>query len=254
MRFYVGMLAYNAMPVLEAAIKSSIQLVDRIYVVEGSAFGASDDETVKCAKSFGGKVEVITGTWATPEGWWDEAAQRRAYLDQMTKGETDWYVVQDADEVWSSGSLAKVMSVCDEAPSEERMFTYYMVHFWRDLKHIRKHAKFGLPRWVGTYRLGVPDGWWETKINLIEDAYCYHYGHALGYERTKFKAMQHVSIGMFEERGYGRHEAERFWREVGQPEYDEGTSLEGTIPFTGSHPPEILELLNESGDWKNPCN
>ena len=84
-RLSVGMIAYNASPVIEAAIRSSVNYVDEVIVIDGSELGPSTDDTKALAESVSRKVKVVPGTFAKADGGWDEQAQRQYYLTEMPR-------------------------------------------------------------------------------------------------------------------------------------------------------------------------
>jgi glycosyltransferase involved in cell wall biosynthesis len=256
MRVLVGMLAYNASPVIGAAIRSVYPYVDEIIVVDGSRFGPSTDETKTIAESVGDKVRIIQGVFAKEDGSWDEQGQRQAYMDKMDRNEDCWCVLQDADEVYDKRNFLTLYLHMASANPETLLFSHYFIHFWGSLYQIRSGGQWDEPRGVCAFRLTKDIktvgfdlvGESEDKpLNfdppprrrVLPDVFSYHYGHALARDRLLFKVREAFLAGYFPDRADETVD-------VFMEEY--GAKIHGTIPedvkaYTGEHPEAILSLI-----------
>jgi glycosyltransferase involved in cell wall biosynthesis len=252
----VGMIAYNATPVIEAAIRSSYPYVDEIIVIDGSAYGPSTDETVKMAQSVGPKVRTISGTYAKSNGSWDEQGQRQAYLDQMKRGENHWCILQDADEVYDLENILKLYYYMATSGPETLLLSHCFIHFWGTLNQIRTGGQWDEPRGVCAFRLtpnmkavgfdligedsasplnfeGPP------QRQVLLDVFSYHYGHALSRDRLLFKVREAFLAGYFPE--WPDETVDSFMEKYGEKIHDQ--IPEGVKPYTGKHPKTILHLI-----------
>jgi len=251
MRVTVGMIAYNASPVIGAAIRSTYPYVDDIIVVDGSAQGPSTDDTVTMAKSIGSRVSVVSGVFAKPDGSWDERRQRQTYLDLMGRSEERWGLAQDADEVYDKENILKLIESMDNAKSDIDIISHRFIHFWRNLNQIVTGSQWSMARMEScAFRLtegikivnnntmaGFRHGWpgcWSHR----DDIFVYHYGHALSYERCLFRVREYFLAGYVGDHSqYSLEEYIKEWNRI----YD--LKLPGVVSYIGPQPETILPLI-----------
>jgi len=268
---YVGMIAYNEELFIGASLKSIYDYVDKIIVIDGSAWGPSTDKTAEIARSVGSKVEVVSGTYKR-EGGRHKILQRQAYIDKMEKGKDNWCILHDADEVFFKEQIKNLVGHIHTASPHTMLFHYPWVHFWKDCWHTIAGGNWSDPRAVGTFRLvdgvrmydhngiGVKDDWRlaGSPIHVgLGDVFFYHYGHASTYEKAEFKAKYYVNRGDFingayhiekSNKKYLAHEWERYKKETFIPLLNRGFDIHGVKPYAGEHPPEIQLLIGTH--WK----
>lgn len=136
-KIYAGMIAYNEEWIIECSLKSIYEHVDEIIVIDGSPYGPSTDRTVQIAKSIGPKVKVFSGTFRDSTTNCDpEKIQRQALLDKMEKGKDNWYIIQDADEVWNDENIKRLINYLRHSVHEKtRIIAYPHIQFMRDCWH-----------------------------------------------------------------------------------------------------------------------
>ncbi len=263
MRIFCGTIAYNAEFTIAASLKSLYDYVDGIYVIDGSASGASTDRTAEIARSVGEKVEVVSGTFKCGHTHnnreWGEQAQRQLYIDLMEKDANNWCILHDADEVWDEENIERLVGHARIARPNIMLLSYHWIHFFRDPWHIITGGNWKKPRAVGTFRLipGVAqtsyntvglagrDWTWAnqpTKV-ILDDVMFYHYGHVHPFERYAFKVKAFVEQGLYS--GYEPHEWERYKREGLIPWWNKGVKLSNVLEYAGKHPKAIRHLIPE---------
>jgi glycosyltransferase involved in cell wall biosynthesis len=236
-RISVGMLAYNSGPIIEAAIKSSYDFVDEIFVIDGSADGLSTDDTAKIAVSCGPKVSLFQGTFKDTNGVWSEAKQRDVYTNILRPwNPNDWILYQDSDEVFARDEAALIPVVAAEADSEVKYISFRAFHFWNDCHHIITGDGWDFTRPCGLMRLR--DRGTLTIVN--EQIRMYHYGHILSKERVKYKIKQYFMRGDYASYGWPAGDWDAFYKEFWQP-YCENPKYP-IKPFSGVHPEDVRKI------------
>jgi glycosyltransferase involved in cell wall biosynthesis len=262
MKLYVGMIAYNEEVFIDAAIRSVYDRADRIFVMDGSPWGASTDRTAEIARRIGVKVQVISGTFRNEAGQTDhKVIQRRAYLSLMPRDINSWCVLQDADEMWSEENIKRLSSHMKSLPQTCLALAYNCIHFWRDDKHIITGGAWSRPREISAWRLcggmthithnrvGIPGvSEWTHALSptrmYLNDVTFHHYGHAVSKEKKFWKLRYYVERGDFRKTGYGVTEWERFCREKAEPEWAKVFNVSGVVSYTGEHP-ETIEPIRQ---------
>jgi len=255
------MVAYNASPLIEAAIKSTYDYVDKIIVIDGSAYGQSIDNTAELALSVGEKVEVIRGKFSKPDGSWDELAQRRVFMDVAERGDDSWTIVQDSDEVYSKDNIERLIGHIKSATKEDRVFQHRYIHFWGDINHVIIGGVWGEPAHIGVFRLtkkmmmtsNVAVGENNDERiggRVLDDVVCHHYGHAMKFDRRRFKVQEYFKMGLFFDHSkYDGNENEKlnkFLDEWKSEEYE--APLPNIRPYSGTHPESVLPLIGSYFD------
>jgi len=144
---YIGMIVHNEEWIVEYALKSTYEFVDKIIVVDGSPTGPSTDRTVEIVKSIGPKIKVIQGTYK------NKLFQRQAYIDEMEKGYDHWCILQDADEVYKKSDIKRLVNYLHTASNRTKLFSWQWIHFYGDCWHILRGDSWDRPRDVGAFRL-----------------------------------------------------------------------------------------------------
>lgn len=266
MKIYIGMIAYNEEIFIEASLKSVYDYVDKIIVIDGSAWGPSTDRTAEIARSVGPKVEVLSGTYKRGDHR-HKILQRQTYIDKMEKGKDNWCILHDADEVFFKEQIEKLVGHIHTVSPRTVLLHYPWIHFWKDCWHTIAGDHWSNPRTVGTFRLvegvkmfdhngiGTNSDWRNdcppAHIGL-KDVFFYHYGHASTYEKAEFKAKYYVERGDFtngayhierSNKKYQAYEWEKYKEETFIPLWERGFDIRGVKPYTGAHPPEIQPLI-----------
>jgi len=272
MKVFVGMPAYNEELIIGPAIKSTYDYVDKIFVVNGSKEGPSTDKTVEEAASVGSKVEIVSGTFVADDNSWGEQKQRQKCIDLMEKGENNWCIFQDADEVFDDPQIQRLHEHMAKALSEIKLFAYGVTHFWRDPWHAVGGGDWNKPRRYQAFRLipgaqmlsyneigyecgGVYENWdlsGDPPRHVLDDVFYYHYGHVLTFERMEFKVKHFVEQGLCVDWGYQSNEWEKFRRERFLPSWNKSLEeVQGCKPYTGKHPEEVHHILEKLANlWK----
>jgi len=251
---FAGMIVYNEEFLIDACLRSIKDFVDRIIIVDGSPWGPSTDKTIEIAYRYP-NVKIISGKFEI------EANQRQTYFDNMEKGENNWCLKVDADEVWDDIHLYELLNSIKTASKETKHFQFKSYEFYGDAWHYIERGDFGYGNYqlLGACRLmegikfynehasefGVNGENWCLRsfpitIGLPEVIF-YHYGYAQPWERVKNKGLVWLRKGYKKIYGFGPEDEERYIKERLRPAY-ERLYLEG-IEFTGQHPEEIQTLL-----------
>jgi hypothetical protein len=273
MKISVGMIAYNAMPVVEMALRSIYPHVDEIIIIDGSRMGPSTDGTAKfSASSFitrsgprHAEVRVFSGTFARPDGSWDEQSQRQAYLNEMERGIDRWGILQDADEVFDHENALKLIEAIHEANKNPdiKVISHGFVHFWHSLNQVMTGGHWSRPRDVCAFRLtpelrttnivhvGEREGerfGQDGKAAMIRpDIFSYHYGHAMSFERLCFKVQEYF-LAKYVRDNHGLAEItsaklEDFMKEYRERIYHrQGPNIKS---YDGKQPEAIRPLIGE---------
>jgi len=188
MKIYAGMIAYNEEWIIEYSLKSIYEYVDEIIVIDGSPYGPSTDKTVQIAKSVGPKVKVFSGTFKDPDGLDPEKIQRQALLDRMEKGKDNWYIIQDADEVYMDEDIKRLINYLQHSNEKTTMFTYPHIQFIRDCWHYR----FGKNKQKYDKKKYCSKPTTHRALRLLPEIRYFHY-HTVGASRDaiKFRTVLH---------------------------------------------------------------
>lgn len=262
MKIFIGMLAYNAAPVIEAAIRSTYPFVHEIIVVDGSRLGPSTDKTSEVA-SLGSKVKLVSGTFKKTDGSWDEQGQRQTYMNMMDRGEDCWGIIQDADEVYDEANILRFIEAINESNSTPsvRVLSHGFVHFWHGLTRVMTGSHWSRPRDVCAFRLtskmkttgivhvgeteGEHLGQDSFSARILKDVFSYHYGHAMSFERLCFKVQEYFLAGYLPTShglpAYQTQELADFMKNYKDNLYPlQSINIK---PYTGEQPPTILPLV-----------
>jgi len=272
MKIFIGMPAYNEELIIASAIRSTYDYVDKIFVVNGSKEGPSTDKTAEEAITVGSKVEVVSGTFVADDNSWGEQKQRQRCISLMEKGENNWCIFQDADEVFGDLQIQRLLEHMAKASSEIKLFAYRVVHFWRDPWHVVIGGNWSAPRRYQAFRLipevqmlsynevgikiGAPYVNWDKSgdppRHILDDVFYYHYGHVLTFERMEFKVKHFVEQGLCRDWGYEPHEWGRFRKERFVPDWNKSIEeIQGCKPYVGEHPEEVHHILEKLANlWK----
>lgn len=252
MKIFVEMITYNGMPLLEAAIKSTLPYVDKIVVVDGSAYGPSTDDTAALIKSLP-KVTYIAGTYQREDGRWDEAAQRRAALDTMERSENNWLLYQDADEVWDEENILRLISHLEAQPQEVCYCTYRWLNFWLTPHQTIRGGCFEVRRPDMVNRLAIVNRTpWSALRTDFPDVCFHHYSHAMPKSRCDWRVKEyfargdyqrHIALGLLPDTELPADAWEKFKAWHDEHWYNNPIMPDIVIePFTGKHHPEIVRL------------
>lgn len=256
MKIFVEMIAYNAEPLIGAAIKSTYDYVDKIYVADGSAYGPSTDKTAEIALSCGPKVEVIRGKFMRYDGMWDESLQRAVCLERMERHEDNWLIFQDSDEVWPAEQIERLIGYLTKQPPEVCYCTYVWMNFWLNPHQIITGGPFDLRRPDMASRLApVNRTPWNAPRTDFPDVYYHHYSHALPKEKRDWKVYEYWRRGDYKEHKRLGIVGEPEWTEeewlTFKKWHDENWYENPTMPgikiepFTGEHHPEVKKISQQ---------
>jgi len=252
---YAAMIAYNEEYLIGASIKSVLDMVDKVVVIDGSPWGPSTDRTAEIARSFGEKADVVSGIWE------DEMLQRNAYLGRMTRGENNWCLKLDADEVWLRSMLQQLIGHVRRAERQTMLFRYPSYEFFKDGNTVELSEQYVQANALGTWRLTagathktyhqICDGGrdWTAAgpptTQVLLDVWFHHYGHAQPEERVREKHLIALRLGLKRRYGFEPWEEERYlkerWQTYWNPRHKTGRYDLGT--YSGPHPEEVRGLI-----------
>jgi len=276
MKIFIGMIAYNEEWIIEASLRSVYDYVDKIIIINGGPHGPSTDNTVKIAKSVGPKVKIVDGTFKDTKNYMFKKFQRQAYIDEMEKGENNWCILHDADELYRREDLERLVKYLKNADPKTMLFTPLVKQFFRDFQHMIFGGEWHWSRTIGAFRLakGVRQGLHneifigKTLLNktkppihmTIRDVGYYHYGHTASFEKATKKRKdyfhqshhqgKHVRIMRKVEgnrivrvfaadgslQSYKTDEWERYYKECWLPCWNLGIKWDHIKPYNGVHP------------------
>lgn len=276
MKIFIGMIAYNEEWIIEASLRSVYDCVDKIIIINGGPRGPSTDDTVKIAKSVGPKIKIVDGTFRATEKYMFKKFQRQAYIDEMEKGENNWCILHDADELYGREDLERLAGYLRNADPKTMLFTPRVKQFFRDFQHIILGGEWQKSRAIGAFRLtkDVRQGLHnevfvgKTLLNkakppiriVLNDVGYYHYGHAINFEKATKKCRdyfhqshyqgKHVRVMRKVEgnriigvpaadgsrQSYKINEWKRYYKEYFLPCWNLGINWDHIKPYNGFHP------------------
>lgn len=270
----------NGIPFMEPALRAIYEVAHEIVIVEGavqaSAFaanpdGSSIDGTVELARNFPdpqGKIRLLQGLWP------GKHQMRNAALDLVT-GNYVWLV--EPDEVYKRQDLATIKRLLEQTPSITQV-NFIPEIFWKGFdtilaspqlldgsRHYRRLFKYvpgarftdDAPTllWPGQELATEQRHLIGGKVTRALGISIYHYSYVLD-------AQVRQKIELYKRCGWG----ERWGLDLNQwyqecflswsPE--EASAIESrypvwigdrnsrTVPFSGSHPEEMLEFIHRS--------
>lgn len=282
-----GMIVYQNELLVGPAIKSVLDFVDHIVIIDGSPWGPSTDGTRERLN------EIINDPSINPDKKITAASvrgsipnktdQRNLYIEQLQRfwGRNTWLLVVDADEVWKPEDLQMVSNAMDLANTNphETSICIEHVHFWRNFGTLIQGGIWSGPKanvlfrvnrfWKGTtyknhnslYFQNDQNQWESLDIGerrLYTRARVYHYGHALNVEAEWFRTYYMARRGDYKAnnvetdeqcREFARQNAYNWVHGEG---HGEGVWEE---PFYGEHPKEIQALIDRKPEvltWNTP--
>jgi len=241
LKISVEMIAYNAGPLIEAAIKSTYDYVDEIIVVDGSQYGPSTDDTLMRATSCGPKVKALIGKFGNK--FWDEASQRRCAENQMEQGPDNWILYQDADEVWFPDYILRLREHLEKAPPEVINFSVRAIHFFLDPLHVITGPDW--EKWrPDMVRRNSPGSDPHGLRMHLDDVSYHHYGPALPKSRRTFRLKQYCLRGDYVEAGFGHEDYERLVKHHDDCENTIWMDREKTrvLLWAGPYHPDVVRL------------
>lgn len=259
MKLYAGMAVYNMAPIAEVAVRSIYDIVERIFVIDGSVYGPSTDDTASRLAKVGSKVVVESGTFAGIHGQWDEVAQRQRYLDLMPRNDDDWCLVVDGDDVWSQENKRMLLDYLVNVPDGHKRLGWKNWHFWRRTDQIITGGCWDAHRMLGAVRLtetmramkpGCEVAEADGKILnafIVPNLRVHHYGQALPFDRQRFRVQEYLIMGDARDKDGNLYrvecknlaEALKHWERL----YKRPAGSD-VVPYEGPpHPPEVLPLI-----------
>lgn len=140
MKIAAHVLAYNVSRFIKPVLENLEPHVDKIYVAHAQRpFGYNEKarnskvnpttiEEIRTA-SGSNKIEIISGDWATEED------MRNACLTKARSEGFDWFLIQDADELYPEASWNKIMRVLLQNKSDDH-FTTTWYNFWKSSQFV----------------------------------------------------------------------------------------------------------------------
>lgn len=194
LRIAVGICAHNEEDYIEYSIRAIYEFADVICISinTGRPWGGAAeplDSTLNIVRSFPDpmdKIRIITGEWA------DEIEQRNASLDTV-RTKADYYMIVDADEIYSPDDLAKIRKFIAWRPwvgqFRIRLNTYWKIHPMHVIRppeplkaYILTRVRLGT-RFTGLRRTNEP---WRCVIPR-RVAIMHHFSYARPSERVQQK-------------------------------------------------------------------
>ena len=206
---------YNEEKFLKYSLEFTLPHVDEAIIIDGSPWGASTDNSLKIIDDFDykhpNKITYLSGTFALPDGAWDESTQRNLGLSKVTG---DILMPHCGDMIYTEADMLKMIGAMEQFP-EKRIIYCPFVEFWLDQRHIRLYPGGCMENWlpvcansdvnflsmdiVGGY-LDGPKGirfmpyTWQDFL-YVPYAFRYHYGWVSGFERQVEKHIRIMTMG-----------------------------------------------------------
>lgn len=205
---------YNEEKFLKYSLEFTLPHVDEAIIIDGSPWGASTDNSVKIIDDFDykypNKITYLSGTFALPDGAWDESAQRNLGLAKVTG---DILMPHCGDMIYTEADMLKMIEAMEQFP-EKRIIYCPFVEFWLDQKHIRLYTGCCMEAWlpvcansdvnflsmdiVGGFQDGPHTQFkpytWQDFL-YVPYAFRYHYGWVSGFERQVEKHIRIMTMG-----------------------------------------------------------
>lgn len=255
MTIYCGMIAYNEEYLIGASIKSVLDFVDKVIVIDGSPWGPSTDNTAEIARSLGKKVTVIS---CFSE---DEMLQRNDYLSFMERSEHNWCIKLDADEVWLPEMLCKLEDRILRAERQTMLFRYRSYEFFKTGDIVELGQQYLQSNALGAWRLtkgvrhrtyhqiGDTHNDWTScgspTTLILPEVWFHHYGHAQPEDRVREKHLVALRLGLKRRYGFEPWEEERYLKERWGIYWNPSKAilLREFGMYTGRHPSEVRGLI-----------
>lgn len=251
-------IVYNEQKYLWYSLDSIYDFADRIVVIDGSPDGPSTDGTRDIVMEFANKKEskVVyeSGVYQNKE------SQRNAYLKFAPCDEFDWVFVVDGDEVYKPDDLEDLYQ-CMKIKNIVSIH-FHHIHFWREFGVVNTGGAWD--NYLYRVNRNIRGRYYRIHNSLADkngkslDTYqnryiakkcvCYHYGHVVGADKEREKALYYARRGDYKHVGVATEEqcqayADSFvhnWIHLREP---------GMIEFEGTHP-EKVALAIEQGRLK----
>lgn len=205
---------YNEERMLFHSLRSTIEFVDQVVVVDGSPFGPSTDRTGDIlaffSRQYPDKIDYLSGTFRLENGGWDEGAQRNLGL---AKVDGDYLMPHCGDMVYGFEDMRKMVEAITMFPHRRIAYCPF-IEFWIDTQHIRLYRGFAMEggfvapaisdinfvsmELVVEYRGGphlVLNEWSVTDMLYVPSAFRYHYGWILGFDTQVRKQYRRMKMG-----------------------------------------------------------
>lgn len=215
----VGMIAFNAATYLREALDSVYEIASEIIIVEGAvrgmwdyanADGSSTDATRHIIATYhdpGKKITLVT----PPEGrrWESKMDMQNAIAERVT-GEI--YLKLDADEVWKSRDLLRMLDLFREDPNLDVLKVGFW-HFWTSFGTVATGGgqwESKIPRlwrWRSGFHHGPSFNYFvdesgikvdepNYKVRIVDERIVYHFGYVqpVGYVQAKIGYMANRGI------------------------------------------------------------
>lgn len=211
---------YNEEQFLYYSLENTLRFVDECIIVDGSQWGPSTDDTQNIIDEFDrlypGKINYSSGTFALPDGAWDESAHRNLGLSKVTG---NILMPHCGDMIYTAEDMGRMVDALDRY-RDKRIIMCPFIEFWLDQKHIRMYGGHAMEAWYPVPAISdIP----FLSMDLIEKyvdgphlpihnkrqedflyvpyAYRYHYGWITGFDCQVKKQIRNMTMGAWGETG-----------------------------------------------------
>ena len=210
---------YNEGRLLNYSLEHTIPYVDEVIIIDGSPWGTSTDNSQNIIDAFDykypGKINYLSGTFALPDGAWDESAQRNLGLSKVSG---DILMPHCGDMIYTETDMLKMIEAMAQFP-EARIIYCPFVEFWLDQKHIRLYTESCLEAWlpvcansdINFLSMDIVDGYQKGPFGVqfkpytwqdflyVPYAFRYHYGWVSGFDREVERHIRAMTVGAWGE-------------------------------------------------------
>lgn len=204
------MCAYNEWDLAVRGLKVIKDFVDEIIIVDGSPEGVSSIDTDKRdeIKSWE-KVKYFAGTFAKPDGSWDEATQKNFAISQATQ---QYIMFHDCDIMYDIEELEMLEKAIVDHP-ERKVFYTTLLEYWMNQDNIRVYpcdsATYSMPT---TFRAVIAadmkpsfngmsvvckDADKFKTYMYVPQCTSYHYGWIKGFQAQLDKHLRNLRMGLW---------------------------------------------------------
>lgn len=208
MKIAVHILAYNINRFLKTVLDNVEPYVDKIYIahaekpygyIEASRLTKINPTKISdiLEASSSNKIEIVQGDWLTEED------MRNACLDKALEEGFDWFLIQDADELYPDSSWKQIRNILSTNTSDDLLVTTWY-NFWKTSDYVLVDAFGSIKGTNAGFALRCNSGIkfvhkrvTNFKSRRVIDCPCYHYGYVMSDDEMdeKLSTWSHANDG-----------------------------------------------------------
>lgn len=238
---------HNEEALIKHTMRSIYDEVDKIIVIEGATVarpnrtedGHSTDATVERIQEFieeedkDNKVLFVQNT----RPFIDLEEMKNTFLHHVE--EDDWLIINDADEFYRPEDIRRIRDLTYIYP-DAREFVPLFLHFYRDLKHIKKPDEENQPQHQRIVKFTHGMHWKSHPVMTYPEGFCSYFTPEIQPMRRVLSDMYIWHLGFVKDEDEVRRKAEFYEQELAK-HGDRGVE---------AHNEKTVEFLNLTEDLK----